>query len=162
LGDSANLNFGIKKETTLTTKNRIIFQVITPLLIGGLIYIFFRADSLLMFRWFDTLGLTKIISSCRQFTVGHFHLPTWILFSLPDALWIFAFINLMLLIWQDRFSINSIFWLLIAPTIGIFSEVGQVVHIIPGTFDIIDLTLILTASTLPFLQRINKQKIQSV
>ena len=157
----SKLKLWYKKQTTVMTKNRITFQVIIPLLIGGFIYIFFRADSLIMFRWFDTLGLTQIIAACRQLTIRHFNLPSWIIFSLPDALWIFAFINLMLIIWKDRFSTNSIFWLLLAPSIGIFSEVGQVVKIIPGTFDIIDLTLILIASTIPFLQTIIKHKIQT-
>lgn len=134
------------------TKRRVIQTIILPLLIGGLTYILFRADSLVMFRWFDKLGLGQIIYSIRQITYGHDILPTWFLFSLPDALWVFAFTNCMLVLWQDRFTLHSTFWILLAPTIGIFSELGQAINFIPGTFDLTDLLLLITASLLPFIK----------
>lgn len=143
-------------------KYRIICFVLIPLLIGGIIYILFRSDNLTMFNWFNTLGLATIIDMWRQTTIGHINLPAYLVFSVPDALWIFAFTNLMLIIWQDRLSKNSIFWIMLAPTIGIFSELGQIFKIIPGTFDIIDLTLILIATSVPILQTIKKQKLENL
>lgn len=141
---------------------RLTLTVIIPLLIGGLIYILFRADSLLMFRWFDNLGLGKTITALRQFNHGQFNLPTWTIFSLPDALWIFSFTNFMLIIWRDKFSEQSVLWILIAPTIGVLSEIGQAFHFVRGTFDLIDLTLILIASIIPFITTIKKPKPQIV
>ena len=108
-----------------------------------------------MFRWFEKLGLGQLIYSSRQMTYGHNFLPSWFLYSLPDALWVFAFTNFMLAIWQDRFTFHSIFWILLAPTVGIFSELGQAVNIIPGTFDLTDLLLLITASLLPFIKIAN-------
>ena len=147
--------------TTLRRHNRLTLTVILPLLIGGLTYILFRADSLLMFRWFDTIGLQQVIETARQF-IGHSRLPAWTIFSLPDALWIFSFTSLMLIIWRDKFSAQSIFWLCIAPTVGLLSEIGQGFHFIRGTFDPMDLTLILIASILPFALTIKKQQTQTV
>ena len=146
----------------MTNKTKIFLHVILPLLTGGLIYILFRADSLLMFRWFDKLGAGDFINSCRQHTVGQFTLPTWVVYSLPDALWIFSFTSLMIAIWKGKFSIHSVFWVFIAPTIGLLSEIGQAFHFVRGTFDITDLTLILIASTLPFYSPIKNHQTQSV
>src|SRR3990172_4353052 len=113
----------------MTTRQRLKLTVIIPLLIGGLICILFRADSLLMFRWFDTIGLGQTIKTARQL-IGHSNLPAWTVFSLPDALWIFSFTNFMLIIWRDKFWGQSLFWIFIAPTVGLFSEVGQAFHFV--------------------------------
>lgn len=141
---------------------KIFLQVILPLLTGGLIYILFRADSLIMFSWFDKLGVGDLIQSFRHHTVGQFSLPSWFAYSLPDALWIFSFTSLMIAIWRGKFSIQSIFWIFIAPTIGLFSEIGQAFHFVRGTFDIMDLSLILIASTLPFYSPIKNHQTQSL
>ena len=143
----------------MTSSSKIFVQAGFPLSIGGLIYILFRTDSLLMFRWLDMLGATAFIQSCRKYMIDRLNLPDWIIFSLPDALWVFSFTSLMLIIWHGKFSYNSIFWLLLAPIIGLFSELGQLVGIIPGTFDIIDLLLILLSAILPFGRLMTKQKI---
>ena len=140
---------------------RLILTVIFPLLIGGLTYILFRADSLLMFRWFDNIGLKEIIKTARQ-SIGHSNLPDWTIFSLPDAFWIFSFTSFMLIIWQDKYTAQSIPWIFIAPTIGLFSELGQAFHLIRGTFDLTDLILILIASILPFIISIKKFKTQTL
>lgn len=147
---------------TVTNRTKIFLQVVLPLLTGGLIYILFRADSLLMFRWFDKLGASDLISVCRQHTIGQFSLPTWFIYSLPDALWIFSFTSLMLSIWRDKFSVQSIFWILVAPTIGLLSEIGQAFHVLRGTFDLFDLILILIASALPFYSLLKNHQTQSV
>ncbi|MSP70485.1 MAG: hypothetical protein EXR20_09445 [Bacteroidetes bacterium] len=142
--------------TTLQPHKRLTLTVVIPLLIGGLTYILFRADSLVMFRWFDTIGLGQTIKTARQL-IGHSNLPAWTIFSLPNALWIFSFTSFMLIIWRDKFSRQSLFWIFIAPTIGLLSEVGQAFHFIRGTFDTTDLTLILIASILPFITTIKNQ-----
>jgi len=111
-----------------------------------------------MFSWFNYLGLANAFNWCREMTFGQFSLPSWVIFSLPDALWVFSFTSLMLIIWHDNFSKSSIFWLLLAPLIGLFSEVGQIIKFVPGTFDQTDLCLILIASILQFLQILKKNK----
>lgn len=129
---------------------RLIITVLFPLTLGGITYILFRSDSLKMFSWFNGLGFSKIITSSRQIT-SEIQLPQWTIYNLPDALWLFAFTNLMLLLWDNKFSRHSMFWILAAPIIGLLSELGQAIHIIPGTFDPIDLTLLIIATSLPFI-----------
>jgi hypothetical protein len=138
---------------------RILFTVLLPILIGGFTYILFRSDTLIMFRWFDNIGLESIIKSIRS-SIGQSKLPSWIIYSLPDALWVFSFTSFMLIIWKDKFTYQSISWILIAPTIGLLSEIGQAFHVVPGTFDITDLTLLLLASLLPFITTIKNHKKQ--
>ena len=41
-------------------------------------------------------------------------------------------------------------WLYVGPILGIGAELGQLLLIIPGTFDIMDLFLCIIASILPF------------
>lgn len=146
--------------TPLRNHIRQALTVYVPLLIGGLIYVLYRADNLLMFRWFDVIGLRQEITTCRQF-IGHSYLPAWIIFSLPDALWVFSFSNFMLIIWRDKISTHSIFWVCIAPIFALISEIGQSLHFVHGTFDPMDFTLILIGSILPFVLNFRKLKTQT-
>jgi hypothetical protein len=134
---------------------RLILTVLLPLTIGGLTYILFRAASLKMFGWFKDLGFSEIITFARQ-SISDIELPQWTIYNLPDALWLFAFTNLMLLLWDNKFTRHSIFWILVAPIIGLLSELGQAIHFIPGTFDFMDLTLLIFATTLPFMLNYKK------
>lgn len=131
--------------------NKITIAVIAPLIVGGLIYILFRPETLIMFDWFEKAGLLQFIQDLRTSFKGKLILPQWIIYNLPDALWILSFTNLMLLIWQLKLTKNSIFWILLAPTIGVFSELGQATGILAGTFDLNDLYFILAASITPFI-----------
>ncbi len=146
----------------MTNRIKTFLRLELPLITGGLIYILFRADSLVMFRWFDKLSATHLINSCRQHTVGQFNLPNWVLYSLPDALWVFSFTSCMLVIWKYKFSVQSILWIFLAPIIGLLSEIGQAFHLVRGTFDYTDLILLLIASILPFIKINHKQKLQTI
>jgi len=141
---------------SIIARRRITASVTVPLLVGGLIYILWRTDSLLMFHWFDSIGIDNTIKVARGFT-GIFNLPQWIIFSLPDALWVFAFTNMMIIIWNHEISRQSFFWIISAPFIGIFSEIGQALGFVPGTYDSVDLLFILIASALPFIIYIKQE-----
>jgi hypothetical protein len=146
--------------TSVSTKQmnrRLILTVIIPLLISGVIYILFRTDSLIMFKWFANIGLGESIKALRH-SIGQLNIPNLIIFSLPDALWIFSFTSFMLIIWRDKFSAQSIPWIFIAPVAGLLYEIGQAFHFVRGTFDTTDLILILIASFLPFVAMIYSRK----
>ena len=127
-------------------KKQLIFGHIITLLIGGLIYVLFRTSSLLMFSWYKTIGLGGILKGLRKSTI-----PEWILFSLPDGLWIFSYVSLILLIWKNSVSLKNIFWILIIPILAIGSELGQFFGVLTGTFDLTDLMLYIFGMTLPFI-----------
>ena len=133
-------------------KIQINIGFLFTLLLGGFIYILFRQDSLKMFSWFESVNLSNSISELRLFTLPlSFHLPDWFLYSLPDGLWLFSYISLLLLIWGNVISKQNIHWVLLVPLIAIFSEIGQLIKLVPGTFDIVDLGFYLLGTILPIL-----------
>jgi hypothetical protein len=133
-------------------RKQLIFGHIGTLLIGGLIYILFRTTTLKMFGWYDRLGLSNSISNLRDYSEPLIKdIPNWFMYSLPDGLWIFSYISLMLYIWKNSISRNSAIWIFIIPFIAIISEFGQLFKLVPGTFDIIDLLFYVLGIFLPLL-----------
>lgn len=130
----------------------MVFGSFAGLLLGGLIYILFRVPSLKMFAWYETIGLGSLIIALRKLTFPFApKIPEWILFSLPDGLWIFSYVSLMLCIWNNNVSFKNLFWILSIPFLAIGSEIGQGLGLIPGTFDLADLLLYIFGMALPFL-----------
>lgn len=77
----------------IKNNNSFIFiNIILPIFIGGMIYILFRSQKLWLFHWFYALNLGEIINYMRSSVqeVKNF-IPKTILFSLPDALWVYSF-----------------------------------------------------------------------
>tara|TARA_R110001606_G_scaffold370990_2_gene527654 strand:+ start:715 stop:1158 length:444 start_codon:yes stop_codon:yes gene_type:complete len=133
-------------------KKQLIFGHIATLLIGGLIYLLFRTSSLKMFGWYKTIGLGEFTNGLRKLTIPFADkIPDWILFSLPDGLWIFSYVSLVLFIWNNSISKNNLFWILIIPILAICSEIGQLLGFVQGVFDVTDLLLYLLGMTLPFI-----------
>lgn len=123
-----------------------------PVIVGGLIYLTFRTDTLTMFDWFNKIGLADAVGLLRSNQhLQALTIPSWIKFSLPDALWLFSFNYVLLTLWNFNINSQSAFWLFLAPTIGLFSEIGQLIGVVPGTFDFVDLVLLLIATFIPFL-----------
>ena len=143
-------------------KRQIIIGHFFTLLSGGLLYISFRQDTLKMFSWFDSVNLSVAISELRLITLPLTdHLPNWFLYSLPDGLWLFSYLSILLAVWNNIISKHNIHWLLLVPTIAIISEIGQLLGIVPGTFDIFDLTFYIGGTALPILIFTNSKTIKS-
>ena len=133
-------------------KRQIILGHFFPLFFGGLIYISFRQETLKMFRWFDYCNLSAVISKLRLYTLPiSDHLPDWFLYSLPDGLWLFSYLSLVLLVWDNVISKHNIHWLLLVPTIALCSEIGQHLKIVPGTFDVMDLMFYISSIILSII-----------
>jgi hypothetical protein len=154
------------------SKNSLIKRTIIslfPLFIGGLIYLIFRVQTLNMFSWFDKIGATNFVNSLRSKEVfNSIEIPNWVKYNLPDALWVFSFTYLMLTIWKFKINKSSVFWIFLAPIIGILSEVGQLLGFVSGTFDGKDLFFLIIAMLLPFssiiyinLNQINHEQISN-
>lgn len=119
---------------------------------SGLIYIFFRTSTLKMFNWFDKLGVSEIMKTIRNNTLQYSNeLPKWLVYSLPDGLWIFSYVCLMLYIWAETAIKKSLPWILVVPIIAILSELGQATNLVSGTFDTTDLMFYIIFSIIPFL-----------
>jgi hypothetical protein len=136
--------------TSQTTMKQKILIGTLPVFLGGLIYLTYRADTLLMFSWAKFVGLTDFVNFLRTDNfLQKLTIPNWVKYSLPDALWLFSFTYIILLLWDFKITRQSVLWIFLAPTVGLFSELGQLVEIIPGTFDKIDLLLLLLAAIFP-------------
>lgn len=114
-------------------------------LTGGLIYLAFRSETLLMFRWGEKLGLGNMITQIRSISADYLPLPQWVLFSLPDGLWVLSYVFAMAAIWVcDLTSHRFLFFLI--PFIAIGSEILQSIGLVQGSFDWIDLFLYFLAT----------------
>lgn len=121
-----------------------IAQIISILLsiiiffVGGIIYLAFRSESLLMFTWAKKLGLESQIEHLRIIMQPYYPSSEWMLFSLPDGLWVLSYVIMMSAVW--KFQIRE-HWILIGliPAIAICSELLQAIGVFPGTFDVSDL-----------------------
>lgn len=116
-----------------------LIHVCLPLFLGTSIYHFGRSGTYLYQEWFDL----KVIRPSIK-------IPNWMLFNLPDFLWLYAFSNLMLLIWNHQLTFTSLSWVLSGFFIAVFSEVLQGISKIPGTFDTLDLLAYLLAIALTY------------
>ena len=127
----------------------LFVHVIIPMIIGGFIYILFRENTLVMFDWFNSLGFESIIYHFRENINTNIHLPKWIVYSLPDGIWIYSLTSLMILIWRLDSNKTKYVWFLIGPLLGISAEMGQLFNIIPGTFDNTDIAFCVFGSITP-------------
>jgi hypothetical protein len=116
-----------------------IIIALSALIIGGMIYIIYRTDTLLMFSWFNKLHLNDIVCALRE-NYGNSETFDFIKFNSPAALWLFSYMLLIDAIWF-KFGQCAIylFFISILPCIAISSEILQYFALVPGTFDIKDL-----------------------
>ena len=111
---------------------KVILHIALPIFIGSMIYILFREKELLMFNWFNYLKLNFIIDFLRNnFYEYRIYIPKSILFSLPDALWVYSFTMFLSIYFKNRIILSAIF-------VGsIITEILQLWFVL-GTFDIYD------------------------
>tara|TARA_X000000368_G_C22650404_1_gene545031 strand:- start:132 stop:539 length:408 start_codon:yes stop_codon:yes gene_type:complete len=102
-----------------------VLQVLFPLLIGLLIYIFRE----------------KIPSDLEFLLVKNnsIRLPEIILFHLSDALWAYSLTSMLVLIRINDIIRYRVLSVLMSIFIMVFFEFSQLINICPGTFDILDI-----------------------
>lgn len=135
------------KSIKTETQRKLISCVIASvtLFMGGMVYVLFRPMNMLMFEWFDSVGLLKFI--CRMRIETTFLLPNWVEYSLPDGLWIFSYSLYIGSIWNFRLN-KSVPFLILLPFISIIDEFLQIFNLVPGTFDVLDICAYILASVL--------------
>jgi hypothetical protein len=131
-------------KSTLKIKT-ILLNAILPLFIGGLIYLLFRSETLIMFDWIRFLGFKESLDFLRNdFNIIKSFIPNWVLFSLPDGLWVYSFSSAIIIIWNDNRKVLIL--LLTIPLIfGPVVELLQFLKLFKGTFDIKDLIITIVA-----------------
>ena len=134
-------NYNIKYRATEVMLSLVI------LLMGGLIYVIFRDKSLLMFDWFNTIGISHEVERLRNHFQGE-GIYGWVKYSLPDGLWIFSYMFIVDAIWDRERNAVSMIFLWGLPIVAVFSECFQYFGLLPGVFDWMDMASYILAITL--------------
>lgn len=133
---------------------KVILHIALPIFIGSMIYILFREKELLMFNWFNYLKLNFIIDFLRNnFYEYRIYIPKSILFSLPDALWVYSFTMFLSIYFKNRIILSAIF-------VGsIITEILQLWFVV-GTFDIYDVIYMFTLYLIAmyFIKKFEEEK----
>jgi len=110
--------------------------------LGGIIYILFRPSEAIFFNWIRTVGLDNWLNLARHKSLSLYqYLPEWIVFSLPNGLWAFAYALLITFIWSGSKSLSRYFWMASIPLLVLGFEILQYAKVMPGTFCMQDITV---------------------
>jgi hypothetical protein len=121
------------------------FTTLLAVLSGGVIYILFRPVEPLFFNWIHDMGAGNILSGIRKFSLPMLnHIPGWLIFSLPNGLWAFAYTLIIGTIWLGSQSQLRYFWLATIPILVFGYELLQLINVLPGTFCLLDTAFGLT------------------
>lgn len=114
---------------------------------GEMIYVLYRPLNLRMFYPFKKTGTLHIIENVRN--AGLFpdkdSVPEWIMYNLPDGLWLLAYLMFMEVIWIDSNPVTKSLFVWGMPVVIITSEVLQYWSVIEGTWDVGDVISYLCA-----------------
>lgn len=79
-------------------------------------------------------------------------LASWVRFSLPDALWQYAFCATMAAVWRgEPWTRTKAAFILAPAALGLLVEMGQGVGLVAGTFDVADLAASAASAVLAVL-----------
>lgn len=140
-----------KKYNRITHTTFFILLSLTTLLLGALIYILLRPSEAIFVEWICEIGFEKqLVQLQGTANLQQLSIPNWIIYSLPNGLWAFAYSLLIISIWAENISLIKYFWLTSIPVLILGYELLQLTPIISGTFCVQDIITgivgILTAS----------------
>lgn len=127
----------------------LVFSVLS-IFFAGMIYICFRSEHLVMFQWFDNFGILPTVYHLRNL-VSTISVPNFLIYSLPDALWVYSLTSIIAAIWINK-KILLYIWLAFCGILSIGYEIAQYFHIIKGTYDNLDLAFLITFYLIALLQ----------
>lgn len=87
-----------------------------------------------LFRWGDLLFPLNLNTVDRSWSESSF-----VLYNLPDGLWLLSLFLLLAIIWHDRPKSSMITWFAGGLFLAFLVEVLQGYKILPGTYDIKDI-----------------------
>jgi hypothetical protein len=114
-----------------------------PLSFGGLIYIFHRNENIMFLSWLKFINIDFML--LRQFDYDKNIVSLFIIYSLPNGLWILSGLLFLNIFWKYE-KTNLLIYSIIFIVLGISIEIGQYLNILLGTFDVFDIISILIFS----------------
>jgi hypothetical protein len=115
-----------------------IAHIVLPFLMGCMLYVIGRPLSLLRIGVSLKIDNTNILIP----------LPKWVVYNLPDGLWLYSFLMLLIFIWQGQNNREAFLWYSLLIVIALGSELLQKYSLTLGTFDLLDILAYLIAITL--------------
>lgn len=112
------------------------------LIVGGLLYVLYRPQTLLLFHVANIIGLTDTIVSWRQ-TASAWTPPEFIVYNLPAGLWASSYVLITATLSRPLPPMSRHVAVVFIPLLGAASELMQATDILPGTYDPVDLALYL-------------------
>lgn len=142
---------------TIISPNRITaFSIaLCAMSLGGATYLLFRPTSLTLFSWLEKINMRDYIDTARGSI--NLSLPEWLIYSLPDGLWILSYMLVIGAIWDFDLK-NSAPALFFLPALALISELLQLPGIVPGTFDFGDILAYLLGITLAMVYIIKNNR----
>jgi len=113
---------------------------VIPITVGAAVY--------RLWRGIDIFDIPPLIYSTP---------PDWIIFNLPDGLWLYALLSSIIFIWKDNHTSHFFLWLSTAILLTFLTEIMQAYRFLFGTFDWNDMLAYLIAgivSIFPFRNKI--------
>ena len=121
-------------------RGKYVFWSFLAILAGGFIYVLFRPVEPIFFNWLGTFGFENWLGAIREKSLSFNHtMPAWMVYSLPNGLWAFAYTILILAIWKGSHSMVKYVWFLTIPVLIFGFELLQLTGDLPGTFCVYDL-----------------------
>lgn len=115
-----------------------VYMAILLLLVGSFIYIGFRSESLLMFKWFEYIGILEYVTIFRDIC-AKYSLPHFVKYSLPDGLWLLSYMLIIGTIWQTHNNRPYLLFVYTLPVASLIVELLQYFFDRLGTFDLLDI-----------------------
>ena len=123
------------------SRSRYILWSALAVFAGGIIYILFRPTEPVFLNWFRAIGIENWLGIVREQSLSFTHvLPQWLVYSLPNGLWAFAYTSIVLIIWKGSSSFLKYFWYLSIPILVFGFELLQLTGYLQGTFCLYDVT----------------------
>lgn len=94
----------------------------------------FRSTNLIMFEWFENVGF-----DVSQYRSSSANISDFVLYSLPDGLWLCSYIMIIMGIWKNNFSIISTVCVSFMPFVALLSEILEYFQLKRGYFDPLDI-----------------------
>ncbi len=107
------------------------------LLFSGSIYFLFRSTDMYMFLPIKACGEMDKLNDIRSL-FADCHLPDWFLYSLPDGLWLYAYMLFIRALWNTGNSNLKTLFLLLLPILAFTFEALQFLSLYQGTGDVGD------------------------
>ncbi|MBP6695956.1 MAG: hypothetical protein KA161_12565 [Saprospiraceae bacterium] len=126
------------------------FLIIFAMAFGLFIYLVCRDIHTPFYNWTVLAGCSGIVDQARQLFSSTLF-PDWFIYSLPDGLWMFAFVLFTMAIWDFRFMGMGRIWIIFSVFLGISFEICQSFIQGMGTFDWVDMTFIFVGALIPIL-----------